>query len=393
MKLLVISARFPLPLEKGDKLRLYHQLKYLARDHEVFLISLADEEIEEKWQRDIESFCQKTYIFSQSYAQHVFNALRGLCLGMPVNVGYFYQPSIKRRIHQLVGEIDPTAIYVQLIRMVPYVKDLQVPFMGIDYMDSFSLRIQRRVELGGLTSLFWRLEKAMLTRFELSCAKYFDSKFIISDVDKQHLESQGIDGLTLLRNGVDIEYYRVDQDRKAQKEYDILLVGNMSYHPNILAAKYLVEQIAVPLRRKLPNLKLLIAGASPSPQVTRLQNDWIHVTGYMPDIRDAYANARIFVAPIFAGSGLQNKILEAMAMGLPCVTSSLVNDSICAPAEAVREANDPAAFIDAVWSLLQHGDLDKYGNVGRAFVKEHFGWEGCSVPLKNLGAYHSNKSS
>ncbi len=381
MKLLVLSARFPLPLEKGDKLRLYHQLRYLSRDHEVTLVSLVDEDLKESLVHEVQNFCH-CHTIKQSGMQQVFNAIRGLLDGLPTSVGYFYQPRIRRRVHEIVRQVKPSVIFVQLVRMVPYIQGLETPMMCLDYMDAFSLRTARRVELGGVQSAFWKLETMLLRRYESKVARHFHMKFVISEVDKEHLKAGGVKGLTLLRNGVDTAYFKSEPSRKIK--YDLLLVGNMSYHPNVTAARYLVQKIAKPLKKVRPDLTVLIAGAAPEPGVRRLQNDWITVSGYLPDIRDAYKSSKVFVAPIFSGSGLQNKILEAMSMCLPCVTTSMVNDSIAAPKSVVQEANDAETFKQSVLKLLVREDLDDIGGQARAFVREHFDWNECCRPLKRI---------
>ncbi len=379
---MVLSSRFPLPLEKGDKLRLFHQIKYLSQTFEITLVSLAEDQPTPELVEQMQSYCDDIYIFPFSRWSGYKRAISGLFKGIPANVGYFDQPKIRQQVTAIVQDVKPDMLFVQLIRMAPYLNEGWQMQKVIDYMDAFSLRSRRRKEQGGLSALFWNMETRLLERYENSVSPLFSRKFIISEVDKQQLEALGVRDIGLLRNGVDTDYFSADDT--VDKCFDLLLVGNMSYHPNALAAKYLVEQIAVPLRKKYPKLKVLIAGASPTQTVRDLARDWVTVTGYVPDIRKSYDQARIFVAPIFTGSGLQNKILEALSMQLPCVTTSIVNDSIGAPEDVLKEANDAEAFQMEVSRLLESPELNRMGRSGRKFVEKHFNWGECSKPLDAL---------
>ncbi len=393
MKLLVLSSRFPLPLEKGDKLRIYHQLKYLSKDHEITLIALSDHHPEETWLQEMNQICRKVHVIYQAHWKSVVNAILAYAKGQPASVGYFEHMGSKQVVQKIIDVERPDIIYVQLIRMVPYVTHVTGSKVALDYMDAFSLRAIRRAERSsGIVQWFWRRESDLLRKFEVISQSKFNHRFIISNTDKEHLEEAGVTALTLLPNGVDTEYFKPNHSEAPQ--YDLVFVGNMSYHPNILAAKYLVQQIARHLKQKLPELKILIAGASPSREVLLLQNDWIKVTGYLEDIRTAYSNGKVFVAPIFTGSGLQNKILEAMAMEVPCVTTSIVADGIGAPQALVRIAGDIDSFCREIEALLEHEDERKsLGCEARKFVTEQFAWEQCCSPLDLLADPVKNQNS
>jgi glycosyltransferase involved in cell wall biosynthesis len=151
----------------------------------------------------------------------------------------------------------------------------------------------------------------------------------------------------------------------------------MGYVPNVEGARYLVQEILPLLLRQFPAIKVLIAGARPTALVQSLASDNVTVTGWVEDIREAYASAKLFVAPLFLGSGQQNKILEAMAMKIPCVTSTLVNNAIGAtPNEAIVLADDKVAFAKQITTLLQHPNhIDAISTAGLAYVQKHYSWE------------------
>ena len=151
----------------------------------------------------------------------------------------------------------------------------------------------------------------------------------------------------------------------------------MSYEPNIRAAKYLVEQVMPMVWMDMPKARLLLAGAKPKKSVRELASDRVVVSGYVDDIRESYASAKVFAAPMQTGSGLQNKLLEAMSMQMPCVTTSIANDSLHAEdGSQVLVGNTAAEFADHLLSLLQNEDRAKQLAMnGYEFVKTNFSWE------------------
>jgi sugar transferase (PEP-CTERM/EpsH1 system associated) len=371
-------------LEKGDKLRLYHQIRYLSRTHEIILVSLAEQPFDKNLVKLMQEFCQEIYVIPHSTWNNYLHALLGLFRGLPVNIGYFVNNATRKKIHAIIEKTRPDGIYVQLVRMAPYVAGQNVAEMSIDLMDAFSLRLQRRSKQTGLLmAQLWRIEEKLISRQERRWAKSFDNRFIISDTDRNFLHDQGIrESIDLLRNGVDTQFFKPIE---VEKKYHVVFVGNMSYHPNILAAQYLVTEIAPLLRESKPNLRILIAGANPTNAVWRLAGDGVEVSGYVADIRDAYASASIFVAPIFVGSGVQNKILEAMAMEIPCITSPQVIEAIGGIDNLVLQASNPEEYQSMIEKLLS--DPEERINMGRKsrqYIKEYLSWEHCCKPLDKL---------
>ncbi len=381
MKLLVLASRFPLPLEKGDKLRLFHQVEFLARHHHVILVALETKPFQEALVGELRPYCKEIYVIPVNRISHTLQAGRNILRGMPVNVGYFYSEGIRKKIGAIVEKTRPDAIYVQLIRMAGYVSDLPSIPKIIDYMDAFSLRIMRRADhTGGAQSLLWKMEAKWLRRFEKKVAPYFDRRFVIASSDQDHLQQLGVRDLEILPNGVDTDYFK--PNGRLEQTFDIVFVGNMSYHPNIWACQILIDQIAVPLRQTYTGLSVLIAGADPEASILDLTNDWITVESNLPDIRTAYSRGKIFVAPIHSGSGMQNKILEAMAMAVPCVTSSQVVEAIGAPAEVIYTADQPAQYLGVIKLLLDDPVLRKdIGIRARQYAEKQYNWASCSAPL------------
>jgi glycosyltransferase involved in cell wall biosynthesis len=172
---------------------------------------------------------------------------------------------------------------------------------------------------------------------------------------------------------------------KGEKKYDVVFTGNMGYPPNIDAARFIAEEIFPLVLKQFPAAKLLLAGATPHARVQALKSKNITVSGWMPDIRDSYASSRIFIAPMRIGTGLQNKLLEAMAMEMPCITSILANQALGAEEnKEILVGTSAREYADHIIRLLKDADFaHSLAQNGHTFVKKVFSWENSVNALFN----------
>ena len=175
-------------------------------------------------------------------------------------------------------------------------------------------------------------------------------------------------------NGVDHEFYT---PQECEKKYDIVFTGNMAYAPNINAVEYLANDILPLVWKKLPEAKMYIAGATPDPRVKKVASDRIIISGWLDDMRDAYAQSKIFIAPMRIGTGLQNKLLEAMSMKLPCITTSLANNPLGAEEnKEILVGNNEQELAEHIITLLTNKDkADEIAQNGYNFVRRVYDWE------------------
>jgi glycosyltransferase involved in cell wall biosynthesis len=263
--------------------------------------------------------------------------------------------------------------------MAEYVKDSHDVPRVLDYMDALSAGIARQSNLAPpLLRWVYRLEFRRLRSYESTIFDYFDGRTIISEADRkliQHTNNQLID---VIPNGIDAAFFNRRKTGIApeKKSKTLLFTGNMSYPPNVDAAIQLVEQILPKLTTH--DVHVVIAGTEPDVRVKQLVSDQVEVTGWIPDIRQAYAAADVFVAPLRIGTGQQNKILEAMSMELPCVTTQHVlrgfpmetNEN--PPMLVADSAERIAAEIDAL--LSDDERCLKTGQLSRVWVEKHCDW-------------------
>lgn len=383
MKLMILSSRVPWPLDKGDKLRMYHQIKALSSHHEIHLIALSETNDNAAAEKELLQYCKQVHFFHLSKLQIAKGVVLAFLKGSPLQVGYFYNASIARKVRKLVEEIQPDHIYGQLVRVVEYLKKVDVP-KTLDLQDAFSAGLERRVEKAkGLFKSLLRLEAKRMSAYERNDLQEFDNLCIITQADKDLLDSSIRKRVEILPNGVDFDFFFPKQTPQI---YDVVFTGNMNYPPNVMAAKFLVKEIMPKVWKEIPQVKVFLAGASPHPSVKALASENVVVSGWLDDIRDAYSSAKIFVAPMQIGTGLQNKLLEAMAMTMPCVTSDLANAALQAKDGEeilIADRKDSLAFARHILRLLQDQQCSsKIAQSGNKFVKANFDWN-ASVEILN----------
>lgn len=386
MKLLVLLSRFPFPLDKGDKLRAYHQLRYLARHHEICLFCLSDEEVSPAGYAAVRPLCAGGLHVQRLWRPGIArNMALALLQGLPLQVGYFYDTRVQRRLDVLIREFQPAHVYCQLIRMAHYLRAYANQLsMTLDYMDVFSTGMLRRAEQSSwVESKVYAREGRRLQAYEAAAFDWFEHHTIISEQDRQLIEHARRAEIRIVRNGIDTDFF---EPRTVPKTHDILFCGNMSYHPNVDAVEFLALEILPLVRRTHPAARLLIAGTTPAARVLALASDAVTVSGWIDDIRDAYAAARVFVAPMRVGTGLQNKLLEAMAMALPCVTTPLANNALHGRSgQDLLVGESAAELADCISSLLTDTEVaTRLATQGRAFVQEHYDWEASTNQLEPL---------
>lgn len=383
-KLVVLLSRFPFPLEKGDKLRAYFLIKELSKSFQITLICTSDKSIEDSHIEELKPFCETIHILQLKKWLIPVNLLKSWLNGNPFQVGYFYQSWIKKRINHLLNEIQPDAIFSQLIRTTEYVKDYHDCPKTLDYMDALSKGMERRYEQAKfLYKGIYRSEFQRLINYERRIFDYFENHTIISAQDRDVILHPNHKQIHLIANGVDKRFFQTEEK---EKSIDILFTGNMSYPPNVDAAIYLVKKIMPLIWKSIPNCNLVIAGATPSSEVQKLHSERVTITGWVEDIKPYYAQSSVFCAPMRLGSGLQNKLLEAMAMGIPCVTSTIANNALYAIKDKDIIVEDrPENCAKKIIYLLENKNVAKeIGENGKNHVFTQFDWKSISFQLTKI---------
>lgn len=384
MRLFVLLSRFPYPLEKGDKLRAFHQLRILSKHHEVYLCALHENELQQDWINEVKQYCTELETVRLSRIDQALNLGLSLLSSEPFQVAYFHQQSAQKTVNSLIETWKPDMIYCQLLRTAKYMRNIHNVRKVIDFQDAFSKGIERRLKTD---PWYWkpilRSELNRLNSYEQQVFKNFDHCTIISEQDREQLPFEQRNEVIIVRNGVELDDFQPSTELKT---VDVLFAGNMGYPPNVDAAVFLAIEVMPIVRVRIPNAKLMLAGARPDPKVKELANELTEVTGWVDDIRDCYAKAKVFVAPMMIGTGLQNKLLEAMAMEIPCITSTLANNALKAtPNEQILIAESPQEYANHIIELLENQEKAKLiAANGHSLVSEQFSWEGATKPLLDI---------
>ena len=375
MQLLVVLSRFPYPLENGDKLRAYHQIRVLSRQHDIYLFALSDKEVSAESMAALSPYCKEIRVGRICWWTKLTNCLLAFFKGLPIQCGYFYSWEAKKALHQFAAEVQPDAIYAQLVRTVPYVHDLEGE-KTIDYQDVLSQGMLRRAQRAPFWQKpFFKMESRRLQRYEAEVFSLFQHHTIITEVDRDLMPVAEKEKIKVVGNGVDFEQYKYAGQEKI---YDLMFAGNMAYAPNVDAAEFMVKEILPQLLPQFPDLKLVLCGANPAKKVQALQGPHVIVTGWVDSIAEYYAQSKVFIAPMRLGTGLQNKLLEAMATQLPCVTSPLAAKPL-KNAEYQKDilvCETPEEYVSAISRLLTDSAFyQQFASNGYSYVKENYSWE------------------
>ncbi|NOX85750.1 MAG: glycosyltransferase [Chlorobi bacterium] len=385
MRIFVLLPRVPYPLEKGDKLRAFNQVKELSKSNEIILCALNPVKKLDKQKAfsSLQPYCRSVNFIDIPLPGRIWNTILAFFGNRPLQTGYFYNRKAARRIKNLIKYYKPDHLYCQLVRTAEYIKNIPVP-KTLDYQDVFSYGAKRRMERSSFPmKQILKVEYLRLKEYENKIFDYFDHKTIISKPDRDLIPHKKKEEITIIPNGVDHQYFK---PREETRTFDLVFTGNMGYPPNVDAAEFLTHEIMPEVWKIRPDTRLLLAGATPDRKVKALHSNKIVVTGWLDDIRDAYASAKIFIAPMRIGTGLQNKLLEAMSMKIPSITTPLANDALQAKdGEEILLGKTAGELAGQILRLL-NDDLfyEKIAENGHKFVKTNYDWAAATEKLNKL---------
>ncbi|MCD4679331.1 MAG: glycosyltransferase [Bacteroidales bacterium] len=383
-KILFVTSRFPYPLSKGDKLRVYFQLKCLSKNNVIHLIAINENNVINEHVQILSPFCKSINIFSTSKTKRLLSIATSFFKRWPFQIGYFYNSAINKKIKKLITEIEPDYIHCHLIRAAEYVKEFSGIEKSLDYMDAFSIGMKKRadIEKNPFKKLLFLYEYKRLEKYEASMFEYFNRFSIISNQDRIAIKHPRASEIKVVPNGVDFDSF---YPRNSKKLYDICFMGNMSYPPNIDAVHYTINQIFPLLIKRKAEIKFLIAGISPPKSIKALQSLNIDIIENFNHISDSIAMSKVIISPMIVSIGLQNKIIQAMAMKVPNVVSKSANNAIQAThGQTILEANTPDEYVNNILLLLN--DEEKRLNLTEDaynFVIKKYNWEIVNTILEN----------
>lgn len=388
MKILFIANRFPYPPFRGDKLKIYNLCKRISARHELHLICFTEQQSDLQYLKELEPVFKSISTVHLPKWQSLFNSLLGLFRKEPLQVSYFRSARFSRVLHQLIRNNHYDAVHVQHLRMARYAIPYTHLYRILDFPDAFSLYWERRKQIrrSFFAGLLDRIESSRVTTYEKYLLGRFNLNLVCSEEDRLHLlKLHGNTNIRLLPNGVDTDQFRAGGHSYAHNK-TLLFTGNMDYDPNVDAVLYFVREIFPVISKQFPETVFVIAGQRPVDKVKALDNgSSIRVTGFIPDLSEMYNKASVVVAPLRFGAGTQNKVLEAMAMGIPVVCSNIGFAGLgIVSGEGAFMQTDAASFAGQVCQLLGNETLrETTGKKGVEVIRRSFSWDTVAAQLES----------
>lgn len=384
MKILYLVHRLPYPPNKGDKVRSYHLLRHLAARHQVHLGTFLDDPDDEQHLPRVRELCSSLHVARLNPRVAKMLSLRGLLSGEPLSLPYYRDAGLQSWVDETAGRVGFDAVVVFSGVMAQYTRSLSGVKTLVDFVDVDSAKWRDYApEHAWPMSWLYRREFAKLLGFEQSVARDAACSFFVTDNEvalfRQLSPGQSL-RLAALGNGVDADFFAPHPARAnpfPPGELSLVFTGAMDYWPNVDAVTWFASDILPPLRERFPALRFHIVGRSPAPAVQALANDAIHVTGTVPDVRPYLQHAAAVVAPLRLARGLQNKVLEAMAMARPVVAAGSCVKAISAAAQAgLQPADDVAGYVERLTAWLgDRAAADAAGQSARGFVVGAYSWD------------------
>jgi len=388
MRICFLTPRFPYPPLKGDTLRVYHQLRTLSRDHEITLLSLADAPVSHDDYAQVAALCARVEVVPLPRWRMLWNVGTGLASSRPLQVQYYRSAAVHAKLAALLAQEPFDVLHATLIRVLPYVWKLRRPPVVVDLIDSLTLNLaDRRDQVRGPKRLGYELEYRRVRRYEQAVVRHFPALVVTTEADRQDLG--GGEQITVIPNGVDLDRFAF-RGPDGRDPATLIFTGNMGYHPNEEAVIWFAAEVWPLLRAQRPGIRWQIVGANPGERVRVLAQpgSGIEVLGRVPDMTTYLGQATVAIAPMRSGSGIQNKVLEAMAVGTPVVATSIANRGVRgAPDHDLLVADTPAAQAAALTGLLADPPAQvRLSQAGRAFVEQQFRWEQHAARLSTIYA-------
>lgn len=383
--LLFLAHRIPYPPNKGDKVRSYHLLRYLAARYAVHLGAFVDDKGDWAFVEELRELCAAVHLVRLNPRLRRLKSLSGLLSGEPLTLPYFRSASMQRWVNEVFEKSPITRVVVFSSAMAQYVTRHLEPDVRsvLDFVDVDSDK-WRQYAAGRAWPLcaLYRREADTLLSFERKAAAAFEASLFVSDAEAalfRRLAPERAHRVLPVSNGVDHHYFSPDRlytNPYPADEMPIVFTGAMDYWANIDAVRWFAGRVFPEVRARAPAARFYIVGARPASSVRGLaRHTGVRVTGTVDDVRPWLAHARIVVAPLRVARGVQNKVLEAMAMGKPILASAPALEGL-EPGhdlQAIRH-DRPHDFVGQALRLLRHSEPGAAAGRRRRYVRERYDW-------------------
>lgn len=378
--LLVCTKQITFPLTAGFGIRIIHTARTLMRRYEVDLLFLDQGPIAPEAMRELEGVFRRVIRFAYPQARFAYNALCGLLSTKPLQVHYYTFGEIRRWIED--HQHAYTAVVGCHARVAEMLKRLRVP-VALDLVDAISLNYERAMTMANAPARWvYGLERSRLLRYEVAAVNHFGRSFVVSDIDRTYLIEHGANPERLVTIPVTVQPHVIARAPYSGPEEDaVVFLGKMSYAPNTDAVRYFAEHVFPALRARIPGCTFYVVGTEPPKEIRALgEIPGIVVTGFVADPYPYLERSKVVVAPVRFGAGLQNKVLEGMALRKAVVASTLATEGIGGGSgRDYLVADEPAAMVSAIARCFEDAALrQQLGSNARRRIETTFTSEAVS---------------
>lgn len=387
MRILFLAHRVPYPPNKGDKIRSFHQLEYLGKRHSVVLMAFADEKEDLDYGKNLEEYCERVEIFPlRPWLAKAFS-LRALCTGSPLSSPYFFSPRFARAVKDLLNRGGVDLLFAFSSPMAQYFQDISFIPRVVDLVDADSEKWQQYAQFSPFPlTLLYRREARLLRAWEKGIVEEADRTLVITERERRLIEGDAPSGkISVLSNGVDSGYFQPAQEPGEGE--GLVFTGALDYFPNVDGVKLFAQKILPEIHRRMGEVPFFVVGSHPKKEVLILNGrNGIIVHPNVPDTRPYLERAAVAVCPLRICRGIQNKVLEAMAMGKAVVVTPHAFEGIQAePGRDLVVAEVPDAFCEEVVSLLADPERRRIlGQNARRVIEEKYRWEETMAGLEGI---------
>jgi sugar transferase (PEP-CTERM/EpsH1 system associated) len=384
-ELLFLAHRIPYPPDKGDKIRSFHLLQQLARRYTVHVSAFVDDPRDWSHVEHVKKMCGETCFVALRATRAKLRSLAALATGEPMTLYYYRSARLAHWVDELLGSHRIERALVFSSAMAQYLEGASAEGIRrvLDFVDLDSDKWRQYFQSKrGPTRWLYRREAEKLFEFERRYAAAFDASLFVSQAEARLFTAQAPEAaerVSVVENGVDTEYFsprRAYPNPYAANEAALVFTGAMDYWANVDAVAWFAREIFPRVRSEWPQACFYVVGARPAREVRDLARlPGVRVTGSVPDVRPYLAHARAAVAPLRIARGVQNKVLEAMAMARPVVASPQAVDGLRPCAELLEwTADTPEASAQLLLKLLREPTPAALGEALRAHVSRYYSW-------------------
>jgi polysaccharide biosynthesis protein PslH len=384
VNLLYVTPRFPYPPVHGDRLIVYHRLRTLGRRHSITLASFYEDEAELRELRHVAQFCRDVVtVRVPRWRYRATMATHAVVSRTPLTVLHYRSRTFRRAVRRLLAGAEFDVVHGFTVRIADHLVEAPYPRV-LELMDSMRPTLESIIPRERPPMRWvYNDELRRILRYEPAVARRFDGVVVVSPSDARELPSD-VD-VTVVVNGVDVQEFSPAPSPPDVPR--IVFSGNMGYVPNVQAVRWFCDRCLPAIRTAEPAAVFSIVGSSPTRTVRALESlGGVEVTGFVESVADELRRARVAVAPILSGSGVQNKVLEAMACALPVVTTRRGLEPLEArPGEEVLVAESAPEFAREVIELLRSPErASAIGDRARAFVVAKHSWESSAEQIEEV---------